>query len=85
MFPFEVYTPFLEEMGISQRVNMGMDVTEDTDKSNEVYFLQVTLRNLPERGSLIFTWLSTSASDSFCCYKMSYSPQEAPGPSFQEE
>jgi hypothetical protein len=71
MFPFEVYTPFLEEMGISQRVNMGMDVTEDTEKPNEVYFLQVTLSNLPERGSLIFTWLSTSASDSFCCYRMS--------------
>ncbi len=85
IFPFEVYTPFFEEMGISQRVNLGLDVTEDTEKPNEVYFLKVPLSNLPDRGSLIFTLLSTSAADSFCCYKISQSPQEAPGPSFQEQ
>ncbi len=71
IFQFEVYTPFFEEMGISQRVNLGMDVTEHTEKPNEVYFLKVPLSNLPDRGSLIFTLLSTSAADSFCCYKIS--------------
>jgi hypothetical protein len=36
IFPFEVYKPFLEEVGISQRVNMGMDAAKNTEKPNEI-------------------------------------------------